>query len=127
MSDHPAQPRRSERDRIELLLVTEGAGPDVAYRVKRLLKHALRSFGLRCIGVREIPTQGAQNPRTGPSRDLGDSTGNAPAPPGQPEGGVLQNSKAGHADARDSQQNSETAGGAAGKGGVPDHQTEARR
>lgn len=41
--------------RWELTFRPEGDGPPVAARVKRLLKLALRSCGLRCIDAQRVP------------------------------------------------------------------------
>lgn len=41
--------------RYILELRAEGPGPEGIIRLRRLLKCALRAFGLRCVDVRELP------------------------------------------------------------------------
>lgn len=48
----------------------EGDGPPVECRVRRLLKFALRTCGLRCIDVRQEPATGIV---TGPSKGPAES------------------------------------------------------
>ena len=38
----------AERERVAVILEAEGIGPPLPVRLKRFLKRALRSFGLRC-------------------------------------------------------------------------------
>lgn len=55
-------------DRYEIVVRAEGPGPAAAIRLRRFLKCALRSFGLRCLGIRQIP----QIPPTPPPPPDGD-------------------------------------------------------
>jgi hypothetical protein len=48
----PHHQRAREAELWHLTFRAEGDGPPVAIRVRRLLKRALRSFGLRCIDYR---------------------------------------------------------------------------
>jgi hypothetical protein len=50
-SNTPRQ-RTREAELWHLTFRAEGDGPPVAIRVRRLLKRALRSFGLRCVDYR---------------------------------------------------------------------------
>jgi hypothetical protein len=40
---------------------SEGEGPPTVLRVRRLLKAALRAYGLRCVRVDEVPDDGKVN------------------------------------------------------------------
>jgi hypothetical protein len=42
------------RDRWQVTLQAEGAGPPVYVRLKRCLKNMLRSFGIRAVDIRQI-------------------------------------------------------------------------
>jgi len=49
--------------RYLVTLETAGAGPPPMVRIKRLLKAALRVYGLRCVGLREeAPPSPQRNP-----------------------------------------------------------------
>jgi hypothetical protein len=45
-----------DKPTYRLVLVAEGAGPPPAVRLRRLLKSALRAYGLRCVRV-DMPAE----------------------------------------------------------------------
>lgn len=44
-------------DRIDVSLRAEGPGPDIAIRLRRFLKGALRGYGLRCTAIAAVEAQ----------------------------------------------------------------------
>ena len=64
-------PKENTEPKYEIVLRAEGAGPPTINRLRRLLKAALRAYGLRCLGFGEIkPEQsedGAAESRASPT------------------------------------------------------------
>lgn len=42
------------RETYELTLQADGTGPEALIRIRQMLKRSLRSYGLRCVGIREV-------------------------------------------------------------------------
>jgi hypothetical protein len=53
MTDHVNIEDHDSKDRWEFVVEAEGAGPPAVVRVRRLLKAAIRAYGLRCVSVAE--------------------------------------------------------------------------
>ena len=56
----PARPRRAAVPLVTLTLRDTGEGPPFDVRLARLLKLALRVFGMRCIDIQQQPAESRQ-------------------------------------------------------------------